>query len=256
MVTSSNSNQTVRGELPWLVSIYQQTSGSFKFHCAGTLVSNNIVVTAAHCIHESFNKTLGLQEAVLFIGRFDILEWTKRDYETRAVREFIIHQEYKIQQHSSDHSVADIALIVMEQPVEFNKFIQPICLPDVNEGGRINYLLAGWERDEFGAIEHGVPLKTGVPYIPIRNCRVKNRSSPVDNTSIICVGGKNWRGPCNVDSGGAIISEMNQRWYLSGIMSAALPDAGIRFCNLKRYNIFTKVSEFNSWITWYINWYH
>ena len=42
--------EAVPGQWPWLVSILLKQGRSLNFHCGGTLVSNKVVVTAAHCM--------------------------------------------------------------------------------------------------------------------------------------------------------------------------------------------------------------
>jgi Trypsin len=239
-----------------MVAIYRQQTGSSEFHCAGTLVSQRLVVTAAHCIYIDPTYTLSLDETVLFVGRFNLLEWIKRDSEPRTPSQFFVHPGYV--DLSND---ADIALILMSQPVDFSDLIQPLCLPPPSATTTVPLLLTTWEKDEFQSLVAGEPRTIQVPVVPNSQCLNSDR--------IVCVGGQRWRGPCNIDSGAALIGQIaddndddednddveDQRWYLSGLLSTTLPDPGIRYCNLKRFTVFTKVTSFSEWIASYISQY-
>lgn len=67
-----------------------------------------------------------------------------------------IRIERKIQHPDYRQGVVynDIGLIILEQPVIFNKYIRPICLPSITDNdytGEVLYL-AGWGPDRKGMV--------------------------------------------------------------------------------------------------------
>ncbi|KOB65211.1 Uncharacterized protein OBRU01_23054 [Operophtera brumata] len=63
-----------RGDWPWLVAIYKRQEGSLTFICAGTLVSERHVITAAHCMHQR-SKISTIKDIVVKVGVFDLEDW-------------------------------------------------------------------------------------------------------------------------------------------------------------------------------------
>ena len=60
------------------------------------------------------------------------------------VNQIILHPKYHPESLNND-----IALIMLEKPVSFNNYIQPICLPSVNEKiqyGKVCYVSGKWRQ--------------------------------------------------------------------------------------------------------------
>lgn len=88
--------------------------------CGGSLISRNLVITAAHCVE----NTLGLTVVLGAHRLFNSLEETQLRIGVEP-ENVIMHPLYDARMLSSD-----IALVVLTFPVTFNEFIQPIKLPD------------------------------------------------------------------------------------------------------------------------------
>lgn len=43
---------------PWHAAIYHKENGDFAYKCGGTLISSNLILTAAHCVMISREKVL------------------------------------------------------------------------------------------------------------------------------------------------------------------------------------------------------
>uniref|UniRef100_A0A8C6L4W5 Peptidase S1 domain-containing protein n=1 Tax=Nothobranchius furzeri TaxID=105023 RepID=A0A8C6L4W5_NOTFU len=90
------------GSWPWQVAF--KDSGSF--FCGGALITNQWVLTAAHCLLPSFYCTSFLSEMQI-----------------RALVATICHPDYD--ETTMDN---DICLVKLAAPVTFTSYIQPVCL--------------------------------------------------------------------------------------------------------------------------------
>ena len=166
------------------------------------------------------------------------------------IEEIFIHPDFKW--HGNVTS-SDIALLRLAGPVEFNKFIGPICLPEEETSflGR-TAVVSGW-----GTLKHGVPMlpsslqKVEVPLISNDICRSWISSHNLTKTetpklldSMICSGfEEGGKSPCHGDSGGALILNDNGRAQVIGVVSW-----GVACASPKAPGVYTKVSSFADWI--------
>ncbi|KAG7220686.1 hypothetical protein INR49_017947 [Caranx melampygus] len=100
------------GSWPWQVSL----QGSRHF-CGGTLINNQWVLTAAHCVSSS-----ATENPTVFLGR-QSQEGSNPNEVSRPVSQTIVHPDYN--PTTSDN---DIALLRLSSSVPFTNFIRPICL--------------------------------------------------------------------------------------------------------------------------------
>jgi len=104
--------ESVPGSRPWMVSL--QRSSHF---CGGSLIKNDWVLTAAHCVDGS--STSGLYAVV---GRH---AWNGSGGQRIAVSQIIVHPSYN--DSTSDH---DIALLKLSSPVTLGLTLMQ--LPDAD----------------------------------------------------------------------------------------------------------------------------
>jgi hypothetical protein len=85
------------------------------------------------------------QNALLFIGKHNLIQWNEEGFEKRGAEFFKVHPDWSPSDLKYD---ADIALIKMDTPVKYTKFIRPICLWNGPEDiaqvvGQVG-IVAGW----------------------------------------------------------------------------------------------------------------
>jgi len=97
---------------PWNVAIWVG-----YFRCAGTLIDNQWILTAAHC------AVSDLKQVKVYLGDHDMLNLGEETIFN--VSEWIKHPDY-----DASSILNDISLIKLEKPIQFTKTISPICLPN------------------------------------------------------------------------------------------------------------------------------
>lgn len=109
-------DETAPGEFPWAVSV--KLNG--QPICGGSLIDKSWILTAAHCVVGYNPKNLTVR-----LGAYRIKDISETQTLDLPVGMFIVHKDYSMPRPFSN----DIALLKLDDPVEFTDFIIPICLP-------------------------------------------------------------------------------------------------------------------------------
>lgn len=194
--------------MPWTVALV--TKWSRSPFCGGTLVSEKVVVTAAHCLDGS--------------GSFDVVvaehDWTDTSHGVRhTVREFVNHPQY-----NSITLENDIGIIKLWEPAHLGPGgAVPACLPDaadaIPNGARAT--VAGW-----GLLHEGSSRPPDVLHyveVPMmENAACQSLLSGVSiHDDMICAGNPIDGGidSCQGDSGGPLTRTRNGKTELIGVVS-------------------------------------
>lgn len=226
-------------EWPWVVSI--QKNGTH--HCAGSLLTNRWVVTAAHCFKGTLNKPL---EFSVLLGIWQLANPGQRSQRV-GISWVYPHPVYSWKEGSR----ADIALVRLEHPIQFSERILPICLPDysVHLPPNTNCWIAGW-----GSVHDGVPLsqpqtlqKLKVPIIDPEICgRLYWRGAGQEaiTEDMLCAGYlEGERDACLGDSGGPLMCQVEDTWLLAGIISW-----GEGCAERNRPGVYISLTAHRSWV--------
>ncbi|NXE74234.1 ENTK Enteropeptidase, partial [Cochlearius cochlearius] len=142
LVTQNNGTRIVGGSdarreaWPWIVSLHF----NFRPLCGASLVSDEWLVTAAHCV---YGRQLKPSQWKAVLGLYDQSDMAQSATVVRNIDQIVINPHYMKRTKDSD-----IALMHLQYKVQYTDYIQPICLPEKNQQflPGINCSIAGWGR--------------------------------------------------------------------------------------------------------------
>jgi len=244
-IADSTRNRIVNGEeatpheFPWIVSMIMPDGYWF---CGGTILTENYVVTASHCV-----EGMKPNEALIRIGDHDNDDSKDTDYhkkQTIKIKKIIMHSKYDPNSVNND-----IALLKLGTKIDFKKFggtVAPICLPEslrAYTGEKV--IVAGWGLLEDGGKQPDKLRKVELEAISMQSCRNEFKYDKSWITSrMMCTFEEN-KDACQGDSGGPLIwrNDDRDRFELVGVVSW-----GIGCASKHHPGVFTKLSYFLSWI--------
>ncbi|XP_036149068.1 serine protease nudel [Monomorium pharaonis] len=220
---------------PFLVAIYKNGN----FHCGGVILSEIHILTAGHCMNRYKGYYFEIQAGILRQLSFS------PSTQLRKVKYVIIHPDY-IERHMQN----DISVIMLDKPLLFNRWVRPVCLPELETAGHewkegpspeSVCVAIGWG----SIIEHGPEpdhlREVEVPILP--SCKYL-----IDqNNSTICAGyPAGGHDACQGDSGGPLMCRnpnLKSQWYAAGLIShgdgCGRPDEP---------GVYMKISYYLDWI--------
>ncbi|CAL8093666.1 unnamed protein product [Orchesella dallaii] len=202
------------GEFPYTVALLSNN----KQFCGGSLISEDWVLTAAHCI-TSFRSFSGVTVSV---GDHNLKQQNEVKSQSRGVKRGFYHRLFSIQNLQND-----VALLQISSPVTLGDNIQTICLSKQPPPYGVQGVLSGWGKTG----EHQSPSSTlrtvKMRIIPHEECRSSNakdpRAPPV-TSGMVCAGEGSQGSPqlkdaCNGDSGGPLVIFKGNKATQIGVVS-------------------------------------
>ena len=129
------------GWWPWMVSVRRTSYFGFStsHRCGGVILNHQWIATAGHCVDDLLKTQIRLR-----IGEYDFTN-TSEPYPhiKRGIKKKIIHPNYNSFTYEND-----LALIQVDEPIDFGAHIRPICLPpeDTDDLSDRNATITGWGR--------------------------------------------------------------------------------------------------------------
>ncbi|KAL4646046.1 elastase 3 precursor-like [Arapaima gigas] len=221
---------------PWQISLQYSKNGNWYHTCGGTLISNEWVLTAAHCINSrnTYRVVLGKQN----------LKEVESGSEAIAASKLVVHEKW-----NPLFIRNDIALVKLETPVTFSDTILPACLPEAgfvlpNEAP---CYVTGWGRTSTGGPIADILQQALLPVVSYAICSQPDWWGSQVKETMVCAGGDGVVSGCNGDSGGPLNCRNDKDiWTVNGIVSFG---SGLS-CNYpKKPTVFTQVSSYIDWIS-------
>ena len=192
-------------------------------NCTGTIIANNLVLTAAHC------ETAGVAMYVAF--GLEVSERNIKTVDRRLVRTYRLVPGHKdIDFESQDTDFKDMMIVEFEgglpegyKPAEF------LSDSSVLKNG-VSVILAGY------GVTNGVE-QTGNGFLRKTHAPIAD----VDFAETEVITDERRRGTCSIDSGGPAFVGVGDKLYLWGVTSR-----GDEKC--RGEGVYTKISSFRSWV--------
>uniref|UniRef100_A0A8C4R4X5 Coagulation factor VII n=1 Tax=Eptatretus burgeri TaxID=7764 RepID=A0A8C4R4X5_EPTBU len=219
------------GQCPWQVLLLNQNGYTF---CAGTLLSDLWVLTAAHCALHSPRITVR-------VGEHDLRRsegWEQQVTVQRSIR----HPNFDPETYDND-----ITLLRLAKPVKFNFHAIPACLPDTTLSQNLlapgkKGVVSGWGR--LAENRGGSPIlqRVELPTVSSDVCKASTKNLITRN--MFCAGyEQGGQDACKGDSGGPFVTKWADTWFVTGIISW-----GEGCAERGKYGVYTRVSNYMDWI--------
>ncbi|XP_045457194.1 modular serine protease-like [Melitaea cinxia] len=255
----AGGSQARRGEVPWHVTVYSQLKGRFQQICGGSLISDEVFISAAHCF---WMEGYGALPPELFAAVAGKLYRAWDDRRDLPYAQFLPIKEIILANRFAGAELLyqdDLAIIRVSGKFLFRPYVRPVCvdfLPKFNEfqlrpgnkGKVAGFGLTSDQRESESAELKVVEL----PYVDWEECM---RVTPPEYSPFLignkfCAGYLNSTALCKGDSGGGLAfpsyAEATLRYTLRGVTSTGPLAANGASCNLHALTAFTALQPHQS----------
>lgn len=195
------------GEWPHMCALLAERDGKNLFVCGASLIGQDTVLTAAHCI-----KDYEPYELKVRCGEWDTQQRVEpKRHQDRTVESLLKHPAF-----NPGRLYNDVAVLKTKEPFILDQHVDIICLPDLDADYNYdprNCFATGWGKDKFGdSGEYQVILKQVEMDLEKDNptCEAKLRQTKLGKNfvlddSFFCAGGEAEVDTCKGDGGGPLV---------------------------------------------------
>lgn len=224
-----------QGSRPWQVALVvaglsDNVQAQF---CGGTLISQNWVATAAHCVD---NGTKAAQVAVV-PGMHALTEKPQRF----ALKRIVVHPNWNPSTMDSD-----IALLELDGIVALGPKVKaiPFSTTAADPATGTALTVSGWGATKEGGPGSALLMTVNVPVVALGTCNQKPSYDGEITANMLCAGREQGGiDSCQGDSGGPAVTNPGGSPTLVGIVSW-----GEGCARKLKYGLYTHVGRFSDWI--------
>ncbi|XP_043485870.1 coagulation factor X-like [Polistes fuscatus] len=242
--------------VPWHATLYEtkQINGPKEFICGATIITENFLVTAAHCVFDENNRRVN-DPSKYYVATgnkdrdYDYEQHDLRFVKKARVKNIYVHCNYL---GLLGNYAFDIALLEIDVPFVLTNKLIPACIDDTSIKSGIG-VVAGFGFTASGSSSLSLQL-TKLPYVSDKQCKDINNSATFEQyitSDKFCAGYTNGTSVCDGDSGGGLVFQAEDLWFLRGIVSIGTRlrlEAGNVYCDTRSYSLYTRISHYSSWI--------
>lgn len=245
--------------LPWHASLYRLGDNSedeATLICGATLISESVVVTAAHCVWNMDIKQLRIALGSLKAAYDADDDLTARYYSVKAAYPHPLYFD------RLGNFGSDIGIIELAERVEFDEFIAPVCIDwhsmyDLPSDAEPIGVVAGMGLSENGTVSDTIRVAT-MPIVTQKRCvdSFQTDFRKYLTFTTFCAGWHNGTNACNGDSGAGLVIPISRdfgRYYLHGVISLGAKQLTATRCDANQYTVLTKVPVYAKWIEDHVN---
>ena len=229
------------GDIPFIVPIIR-TGGDPFFHqfCAGSLISDRVVLTAAHCLFDENDNGLSASDIEVYVGVND-LSIADEEGERVQISSIVVHPDYDSLTLDSDIALLELSRSVSASSIDVADFRDFIGL---DSGDLLT--VAGWGALNGSSTSFPYVLQRAeVPLTSSFDCLTSPAASAGITSNMFCAGYEEGGvDSCVGDSGGPLYTQIDNTLRIVGIVSWGVGSCG----DPGNYGVYTKVDEFYDWI--------
>lgn len=234
-----NGENAEKGEFPHMAALgfYIDADDEYLFNCGGTIISEQYILTAAHCV-------INVQESELKIVRVGIIKLPaslKRPDPSLDlnVKNVTVHPDYKWKE-----KLNDIALVKLEKKLTWTDSIKPACLYTKTDEPT-PLMVTGWGALGLTGEKSDILQKAILSPWSLNDCNNTYLSTvkKIVTRNQICAADEE-SDACQGDSGGPLqIQETGKSIFtVVGITSFGMG------CGSKYPGVYTRVASYVDWI--------
>uniref|UniRef100_A0A1I8NVF3 Peptidase S1 domain-containing protein n=1 Tax=Stomoxys calcitrans TaxID=35570 RepID=A0A1I8NVF3_STOCA len=219
-------------QYPWMTMLLY----GGRFYCAGSLINDQFVVTASHCVYGFRKERISVR---LLEHDRNAANYQKID---RKVTEITTHPKYNARTYDND-----IAIIKLDEPVEMTELLHPVCMPTPGKSFKgETATVTGWGALKVGGLTSNTLQEVKVPIMSQDECRQTRYGASRITDNMLCAGySEGMKDSCQGDSGGPlhVVAPGTREHQLAGVVSWG------EGCAKAGYpGVYARVNRYGTWI--------